>query len=280
MYSKLSSFSSSSSEVKDLIISILSREERLSAKSVFLAIQKDYGSRITYQGVHKALKSMVAQGILETESNKYFVNSKWLSELGAFVSKMDARRSGKASLDFGDIKNDTSITLTFDSYMDALYSMLDNMERDREVNVEPDLAVAHWYHAWPVMCVSKKEFEQIRRMMFAGTNYGLCNQSTPLDLVLLDFWKDLNAKIQQGVPCATNCDLLVTRDKIVQIFISPPVRKGIHNVFRSSTSGKIDFSNLYSYVFGLKGNVKVIITQNKQLADEIREETLQYFSRK
>ncbi len=274
---KLSAFSSSPSEIKDLIISILSRDERLSAKSVFQAIQTDYGSKITYQGVHKALRSMVAQGVLDEESNKYSVNSKWLSELDAFVSKMEARRSGRAALDFGDIKNSTSTTLSFDSYMDALYSLLENMDRDRQSNSVPDLAIAHWYHPWPVMCVSKKEFEQVRRMMVSGTQYGLCNQSSPLDMVLVDFWRDLNAKVQVGVPCATSCDLLVTRDNVVQIFLSPPVRKGIDDVFRSSAKGKIDFNRLYSCVFGLKGNVKVIITQNKQLADEIRSETLQYF---
>lgn len=274
---KLPPYSSSSSEIKDLIITTLSREEHLSAKSVFQSIKLDYGSKITYQGVHKALRSMVAQGILDAESNRYSVNSRWLSELNAFVSKMEARRSGRAALDFGEIKNATSTTLSFDSYMDALYSLLDNMDRDRQSNRESDLAIAHWYHAWPVMCVSKKEFDQVRRMMSVGTQYGLCNQSTPLDLVLVDFWKDLNAKVQFGVPCATHCDLLVTRDNIVQIFLSPPVRNGIDSVFRSSATGRIDFASLYSCVFGLKGNVQVIITQNKQLADEIRAETLQYF---
>ncbi|MBI5226625.1 hypothetical protein HY994_05340 [Candidatus Micrarchaeota archaeon] len=277
MMPKLSAFSSSSSDIKDLVISILSKDEHLSAKSVFQAIQKDYGSKITYQGVHKALRSMVLQGILETEANKYFVNSKWLSEMSAFVSKMDATRSGKSALDFGDIKNDTSVTLTFNSYLESLYALLDNMDRDVKLGQVGDVTVAHWYHAWPVTCISKKEFDQLNRVMRVGQRYVLGNQSSPLDQVLCDLWRGFDAKIQLGVPCATTCDLLVTGDKIVQIYLSPPVRKGIHDVYRSSTKGKIDFSSLYSCIFGLKGNVKVIITQNKDLADEIRAETMEYF---
>jgi|GEM_PF-3420182 len=277
MSPKLSSFSASSSEVKDLILTVLSKAEHLSAKSVFESIRNDHGSKITYQGVHKALRSMVAHGVLERDSARYAINSHWLSELNLFVSKMEARRSGRAALDFGEIKNDTSVTLTYNSYLESLYALLENMDRDARVRSADDVSVAHWYHAWPVTCVSKKEFEQLNRVMRVGTRYALGNQDTALDEVLSDLWRGFDAKVQLGIPCATHCDLLVTGDKIVQIYLSPPVRKGIGQVFKSSNTGKIDFSSLYSCVFGLKGNVKVIITQNKQLADEIRLETLEYF---
>ncbi|MBI4360503.1 hypothetical protein HY572_01880 [Candidatus Micrarchaeota archaeon] len=275
--SRVSSFSASKSEIKDLVILVLSREEHLSAKQVFQTIKKDFGSPATYQGVHKALRVLTGQGVLIEDKRKYVLDQKWITDLNSFVNKMEAKRSGRAALEFGEIKNASSVTLSFDSYMEALYALLDNMDRDYSENKEPDTTVAHWYHAWPVTCVSKKEFEQLRRMMSLGEHYAVINQQTALDSVLADFWKDLGKKVHIGVSCATSCDLLVTRDKVVQLFLSPPVRKGINSVFKKSDEGQIDFAALYSFVYGLKGNVSLIITSNPELADEIRGETLKYF---
>lgn len=277
MSSRLSSYSSSKSEIKDLVISILSREDNLSAKQIFQAVKNDHGSPATYQGVHKALRTLTDQGILHEDKRKYVLDPKWITDLNAFVNKMEAKRSGRSALEFGEIKNSSSVTLSFESYLEALYALLDNMDRDYKENDAPDVTVAHWQHVWPVTCVSKKEFEQLRRMMAVGAHYAVVSHETALDAVLADFWRDLGKKVQLGVNCASGCDLLVTRDKVVQLFFLPPVRKGIDSVFRQSDSGQIDFAGLYSFVYGLKGNVSLIITSNSELADEIREETLKYF---
>ncbi|MDO8643459.1 MAG: hypothetical protein Q7S00_00645 [bacterium] len=249
----------------------------MSAKTIFQSIKREHGSSVSYQAVHKTLRNLRDQNVLEETDKKYRLNSSWLSNLNSFVSKVGARRSGKSSLDFGEIKNASSLTLPFDSYLDALYAILDNMDRDIAENKEPDVTVAHWCHSWPVTCVSKKEFEQLRRMMAFGEHYALVNSETALDRLLGDFWIDLGKNLKLGVPCATSCDLVVTRDKIVQIFLSPPVRKGLDDVFTESDHRKIDLAKFYSLVFGLKGNVSLIITRNKVLADQIRAETLEYF---
>ncbi len=268
---------SSLSELKELILSLLSSREDLTAKSIFQRVQDEHSSQVSYQAVHKTLRSLREQNVLEEKDKKYRLNSAWLSNLNSFVSKVEARRSGKSALEFGEIKNASSLTLPFDSYLDALYALLDNMDRDIAENKEPDVTVAHWSHSWPVTCVSKKEFEQLRRMMAFGAHYALVNSETALDSLLATFWKDLGKKMRLGIPCATSCDLLVTRDKVVQIFLSPPVRKGLNEVFNESDSGKIDLAKFYSLVYGLKGNVSLIITRNSSLADQIRAETLSYF---
>lgn len=277
MFPKSPSISSTTSELKELIIAQLSENEDLTAKAIFLGVRKEQGSEVTYQAVHKMLQTLKAQNVLDIRDKRYRLNSSWLSNLGSFVSKVEARRSGKSALDFGEIKNASSLTLPFDSYLDALYALLDNMDRDIAENKTPDVTVAHWRHSWPVTCVSPKQFEQLRRMMSFGEHYALVNDNTALDLLLADFWKDLGKKMRLGVPCATHCDLLVTRDKVVQIFLSPPVRVGLEQVFKQSNEGKIDLAKFYSLVYSLKGSVSLIITRNGVLADQIRSETLQYF---
>lgn len=268
---------SSSPALRDLVVSLVSKHEGLSAKGISLAVRKEHGVSVSYQAVHKLVRKLVDDGVLVETDKTYGLNSTWLSNLDSFVSQVEARRSGKSSLDFGKIQDASSVTLSFDSYLDALYALLDNMVRDIESNPAPDVTVSHWSHSWPVTCVSKKEFEQMRVMMSHGQHYALVNDKTALDLLLADFWKDLGKKMRLGVPCAEQCDLLVTRDKVVQLFLSPPVRKGLEKVFTDSNHGKVDLAQFYSLVYGLKGNVSLIITRNEALASQIRKETLNYF---
>jgi len=264
-------------DLRDRVVSLLSAHEDLSAKAIFLALRRESGVSVSYQAVHKLLRKLVADGVLVEGGKRYSLNSGWLSNLNSFVSQVEARRSGKPALDFGKIQNASSVTLSFDSYLDALYALLDNMAREIQVDSTPDVTVAHWSHCWPVTCVSPKEFKQLQVMMSQGKHYALVNDKTALDLLLADFWKDLGKKMVLGVPCASQCDLLVTRDRVVQIFLPTPIRTGLDKVFEQSNKGNVDLANFYSLVYGLKGNVSLIVTRNAALAQQIRSETLAYF---
>jgi len=67
--------------VREEIISILSREFPLSIKKIYNKIKKEYGLDVTYQAVFKLIKEMTDDGILEKSEMEYKLNINWIKQL-------------------------------------------------------------------------------------------------------------------------------------------------------------------------------------------------------
>lgn len=67
--------------VRESIISILSREFPLSLMKIYNKVKKDYSLDVTYQAVFKVVKEMLNDGIIERREKEYQLNVKWIKEL-------------------------------------------------------------------------------------------------------------------------------------------------------------------------------------------------------
>lgn len=67
--------------VRESIISALSREFPLSIRKLYNKIKKDYNLGVTYQAVYKLVKEMLGDGILEGTDKEYRLNVNWIKAL-------------------------------------------------------------------------------------------------------------------------------------------------------------------------------------------------------
>lgn len=63
---------------KDLVMRILGKEWPLSAKEIFIRIKKEASGNFSYQGVHKAMQQLCAEGVLVKKDNHYLLNIDWI----------------------------------------------------------------------------------------------------------------------------------------------------------------------------------------------------------
>jgi len=56
---------------------------------------------ISYQAIHKAVKQLTKQGILEKNSIGFQINAKWINELKKFVTKLEENYNKKKQWEVG-----------------------------------------------------------------------------------------------------------------------------------------------------------------------------------
>lgn len=85
--------------VRESIISVLSREFPLSIRKIYNSVKRDYHLDMTYQAVFKLVKGMVEDGILEKSEKEYKLNVNWIKqledELRVIRANYGAERGGK-----------------------------------------------------------------------------------------------------------------------------------------------------------------------------------------
>jgi len=73
--------------VKEKIIQILSNEFPLSARKIYNKIKNE--NSVSYQAVHKALKELVDENIVEKSGREYLLNVEWIRNLKIFVYRLN-----------------------------------------------------------------------------------------------------------------------------------------------------------------------------------------------
>jgi len=76
-----------SASAKDLIISILSNEWPLTAKTLWAKMQREGSVSLSYQAVHKSLLVLEREKIVEKIGKGYQINLDWLNNLRKFSDK-------------------------------------------------------------------------------------------------------------------------------------------------------------------------------------------------
>jgi predicted hydrocarbon binding protein len=105
-------------DVKHAIVAVLSKTWPLKAKQVYRLVEK--GEReITYQGVHKALKQLVAEGAVSETPEGYELSMQWVQMLREALSKISNEYSGKGNVRLGTL-NKAKISLKPFAVLEAL----------------------------------------------------------------------------------------------------------------------------------------------------------------
>jgi len=110
--------------VKDLIVSVLSKEWPLNTRKIYNRVAKIYAIPCSYQAVHKSIKKLVKAKVLIQDGREYRLNLQWLDQIKIFSEGVRQEYAAKGVvLELSD----TSFSFYskyLDNYKDKLMQLL------------------------------------------------------------------------------------------------------------------------------------------------------------
>lgn len=262
-----------STDLKDLVISVLSIEWPLSAKQIHHKIVREHGKQVTYQAVHKVLKAMLSEGIIELKEKDYQLNIDWIKKVHFLSEQLEKTYLDKKTV-FDPNKEVNN--LAFNTLIEMYRFIVASLVLVPNPENKPGLCV--WRHCWGMIGASNQEFGLIKKALTEKKHFSICNGNTVLDKAFSNTLEKLGKKNRLGVPCAIDCDTIIEGDYVAQIYYSEDIRRDLDKVFdKVKKIEDLDVSWFLENVLNRKTKITVIVTKNPDVADNLREQFLKHF---
>ncbi len=263
---------------KAWIVYILSKEWPLTAKEIYKRMQTQNGSAITYQAIHKAIRLLTIDGVINRVHSKYSLNPDWIDNLRKFGDELKASFNGRRYVHLQEINEKTSIQVVFNSFIEYFYWLMDELIDFSHNNMEDNSTFSITYHPWPITHISKNQYEKFKQFHSDGSHYLACKGNSIMDKTLLEMWKSVGRKVKPRAECSKNCDILVYGDFVIQLFLPSSTKKSLNRIFDSFDKvNPKKFSELYRIFYDNCEPVNVLITRNPDLSSQLKNEVLMEF---
>jgi hypothetical protein len=263
------------------IVHILSKEWPLPAKEIYNRIHRANGSEITYQGIHKSIRQLESEGVLHKVQSRYSLSPDWISSLRKFGLELEDALKGRRSLHLGEISQNSSVQLVFDSFIDFFYWAIEEALEQKAKSEGPFSSYALTYHPWPALSISKAQYSSLKSLFSGGEHFIACKGNGRLDKSLMSVWKAAGAKIALGAESPKSSDTFAFGDFVLQVFPSHKAKKGLRDIFsgQDHLNGRalVEYCRLY---FESQDPVTVLVSRNAELSSQMREGVMSEFSRK
>ena len=260
---------------KAAIIKKLSHSWPITAKAMTLVLQREFGIEITYQGVHKALTQLEEEKIIERGEKGYQLRSGWIKSIITLSRQIEHNYSNNESLDF-----EKEITQkSFDNWISMGRFLIFVFKVDCP-NPENKPLICNWIHVWPVMTFSSEEIKRIEELHQKVPHYHLSPNNTLFDQTLSEWIQKMDLKYSKtGVDIRLQSDIIVNGDFIAQIFYPDEFQKIINIFYAKTTDMKNLNFTLLQKIATQKTEIRVVIIKNSELADQIRKQSIAFFSK-
>jgi hypothetical protein len=269
---------------KDYVITVLGYDWPLSIKKIFNLIKKRYAYKSTYQAVFKAVGELLADGVIEKKQEGYQINLKWLKNLHGYTEVIETNYYTKDRLQLiegiKEARKEGSINiLTFETFFDVEKYLYYLQKHYILATKAKEIVCVHHSHEWRPLFYLRAEYNWIKKLSGLGhKTYVLCAGHSLLDKWCADFYKSIGCSIKLGANCASTCELMVFGDSVIQIFLPSTLREGMDKEFsRIKSMNNISLKALAENIFEKKTEIKVIINTDKEIAEQIRKETMKLF---
>ena len=256
---------------KDTIITILSREWPLSAKELYNRVKRENRvTSVSYQAVHKTIKQLLEQHILEKNNEGYLINKVWIEKTKEFSENLSR---------IYQTKQNQGSKLVFNTLYDTDKFLTNIMVQNAPKEGEKPFLGLHWNHFWIPLFLSIEEYNIIKENMPKFDVYALSKGDTVIDKWCAKFWEDKKCKkLKTGINCAEIADILIFKDTVIEVFYSQEIKKELDKFYEETKSiDDLDIKHLFENVFQKKTKINVVIHQNKELAEQLKGQTLSYF---
>ncbi len=253
----------SARQIPNLIVTRLAETPRRTAKQLFKSVSKQH--EISYQAVHKALKDLLREGVLEKNPlGHYSVSLDYLRNLKAFIHS--------ATNDYPD------------SIIDYKFIVLDSMSEVDDYLIEVGFKLfkknkqlsMNWSHFWIPLFERKKTYASMKKMVMLSKTYTITPGATTVDKWCENYWSKLcHAKSNAGI---AGSDFAVYDNHVIQVFYPAELRKKLDKIYAKAKSmQELDIDELYEKVFRAKAKIPVLVIHNPILAKQLEDEIKGYF---
>ncbi|MEK6825329.1 MAG: hypothetical protein AABY00_00930 [Nanoarchaeota archaeon] len=272
---------------KDIVFSILSQQQPLSAIGIVRIARREYHVGLTYQAIKKAIDTLVQQKVLEKEEYTYRINKHWLMNVKRTVDSL------LTSYDSG--KQIKSFTTDFSKDQYAVYTLanlfdLDNFWDDILIHLtqhfqpkEHRSFVAQVHYTWWLLINLGKEtrlFEGFKKDKIPSYNSVLYN--TPLNKWTERFYKNMGVHFKLGKEKPKEeeiVDVNVVGDNVIQVHYPKEIVKQLAEFYQKyKTPEEMSLRELTTIVH-TPCEIKFTVFKNSEIAQSLREKYLAIFKR-
>lgn len=267
--------------VKNLVFTILIYEYPLKIIQLTNFIRKRYGKAVTFQAVRKAVLELVEEEVIIKKDNKFSINKEWVKEtkrtLDEIYQSIYEEKSTPKKID--SIGEEISV-FSFDSLNEMMkfwQNLIDDwFKKFKSGNFNINCYQAA--HGWEGLLHPDKEkniMEQLKHKDIKS--YILFTSNTPLDKILLNFYKGLGIK---GVISKSSSQfdksyyVATYGDLVVQTQYPQDLVKELDSFFKKNKSfEKFNLKEL-SDIVNKKISIKLTVNKNLNMAKQINQSIL------
>lgn len=261
--------------LKNSVIDTLARRWPLNARQIYREIAYEPpGHSITYQGVHKALRQLREQGVIEITENGNRLNYEWISQMREYCGNIHQNYTIGKNTDFYEIPDGDSLTLEYPNYFRAVQSVCEIIARNAEKTSEPDEILVNSAHPFPIIGLPFGMLERIRKLTREGKFKfkGIHGSNTKTDRELAGLWNQTGVEWNHSKKASTAKGYnLLTRDLLIQFATSPQFNRQASQIVRKSS--KVAADKIYEYTAlceSSESRTALLITKNAALVRNLR----------
>ena len=255
---------------RDSILKVLSEEWPLSAKEIYSKVSKISSKDISYQAIHKTLNSLVEENIVAKEDGKYLLSLSWVESTKEMLTMLEN------NLKEGKVVSPLNQKFVFSTVMEVDQFLVGIKDLFKPTK-EDELGLV-WVHFWIPLFFSKNTYKTMKEILTGSKFYAITPNDSPIDKWCADFWGKLGINKKVGVKDVPNISMLIFSDLILQVFYPVEIKKALDEVYNSTDDpSKLDIDNFFTTVFEKKTRIPVLISKNKEVADELMKQIKSYF---
>ena len=260
-------------DAKSLIVAVLAKEFPLPAKQIYNKIVKANPTvKLTYQAVHKALKQLEVDGVLESNGG-YRLSVFWVERLKGFGDDVFKKYVKKTPLDILSMQPYSTVETHWDGqYIQPYYWMLDQSYKLYCAKPVPSHAVFMMRRCWPCTVIGDEERKKMTAIFTCpGEQYVVVGSSSPADRLLTSLWDGYGFKTRAGVPLSFPHDIYVFQEFVFQIFEPKETKKKwdeLYQIIDESNCKDLRPTHVLAYV--VKTKATFVVTRNPEFAESLR----------
>lgn len=258
------------SHTKNGIISALSQGTPLSVQQLYRQVTKEIHKPISYQALHKALKELENEKIVEKQANQYQLNSSWIHSIEAWAHETKNRlQEQKNQLQKPEIK-------TFENVIElARFLIYDYFNYP---NPQKKPLIARWHIMYSLLGLSKEEMDEIRKVTKNRSHFILCKGTSIVDRALAIAFKGLGVQVKLGAIIPEAFDSILVGDYICEIYFHSEFIFRFKKLWKKPRKADdLDINSVLSEMHA-PYPCKAIIYHDPKRAEQIRENVLKEFN--
>jgi len=266
------------SKTTENIVSLLGSKWPLSLKEINAQLNKYSVPNISYQAIHKQIKQLLNEGVLEKEGTKYKLSVIWIKKEKDKFEDLENSYSNKKDI-FAEVQKMDFVSYSFNFSVELGKILLDFFIKIP--NEENKSIVFRQSWLYPPFSLSNKEYENMIDIIKDTRVYLTSENETLMDKSFKSEYESFGARVRTGVKNSNPYDTIVHGDYVMFIYFPEGFLSRWAKACNDSRGSKlILFSKMLPLLYKYRRKFNLTIIKNSENANQIRKETLKLFKKK
>ncbi len=257
------------SNTKNAIVSALSQEALQTAQQLYRMVAKENNKPISYQAMHKALKELEKENVLERHNNQYRLSSQWLRTVENWLAETKNKTMQQAA---ETQKPETTVFPTIIEFGRFLIYDFFNYPKSDDFPI-----VCRWHLMYTLIGLSQEEVREARKSFKKNNFVIVCESDSLVDRSHAQTFQKMGVKTKLGIHLNEPFDTIVVGNHVCEIYYDPDYWKKWKKMWHSPKSP--DEFDLEGTLRGMHESnpTKAIVYHDPSRAQQIRENVLKEF---